>query len=393
MKSVKFLYSGCKISLQLSFSRKRFLSILFKNPKNRVILPHWKPYETMDINENTTAEPTPKPRLFRWALWWGLGIMVICLVILIAYSFINPAVFEESDGPMMNYFYSIIYRFGIWAMMLYMGVVAPIIEEISFRLWGNGKNWTGIVSIILMALWCLNVSWLFSLFALCAGIATLIIFNEDRSKRLFVLMILSSVLFAVAHMDNYGKNIFITIVGVVHKLGFGLVASYLVINHNILWSMGLHILNNSILAIPLGLAFGQVSNTVITIDNENFRLEIQPVLVYNDNICQKNWFLDNTDNNYYFGNTANFAYQAFCYEAKQKSVDPNGDTVSFVADDAYPKCTFKLVYKTQPYDHHGLIVAMEKEGLIKIDTAYSIGDKKTMLNVKSTYNPLSQTDK
>ena len=63
----------------------------------------------MDINENTTAEPTPKPRLFRWALWWGLGIVVTCLVILIVYSFINPAVFEESDGPMMNYFYSIIY--------------------------------------------------------------------------------------------------------------------------------------------------------------------------------------------------------------------------------------------------------------------------------------------
>ena len=90
--------------------------------------------------------------------------------------------------------------------MLYIGVVAPIIEEISFRLWGNGKNWTGIVSVILMALWCLNVSWLFSLFVLCAGISTLIIFKEDRSKRLFVLMILSSVLFAVAHMDNYGVD-------------------------------------------------------------------------------------------------------------------------------------------------------------------------------------------
>ena len=345
----------------------------------------------MNTNENTTTIPARKPHLFRWALWWGLGIVVTCLAILIVYSFINPLVFEESDGPVMNHVYSMTYRFGIWAMLLFMGVVGPIIEEISFRLWGNGKNWTGIVSVILMTLLCLNVGWLFSLFTLCAGISILIIFNDDRVKRLFVLMLLSSVLFAVAHVGNYNGNLFITIVGVVHKLGFGLVASYLVINHNILWSMGLHIINNTLLTLPLALAIGHVGNTVETFENENFCLEVRPVLIHNDSICEDRSFFADTDTNYYFGNTSNFAGQAWVYEAWQNDVDPNGDSINIVTDNANPNCTFKLVYKTQPYDHHGLIVVMEKAGLIKIDTTYNDTDKKTVLDVKSTYDPLRKT--
>ena len=351
-----------------------------------------KTQKNMDITENTTVEPTSKPRLFRWALWWGLGIVVICLAILLIYAFVNPSSANELSGPIMDYVYSKIFRHGIWPIMVYMGLLAPIIEEVSFRLWGNGKLWTGIVSIILMAFWCLSVGWWLSLLALGIGVVILMIFKEDRTKRLFAFMLLSSVLFAVAHLGNYDGNMFMTMVGVVHKLGFGLVASYLVINHNILWSMGLHALNNSILAIPLGLMFGQVSNSVVTIDNDNFRLEVRPVLVQDDKISQKNWFLDDSETNYYFGNTASFAYQAFCYEQKQKGIDLMGDTVNCVPDYTYPKCSFKLVYKTQPFDHHGVIVAMEKEGLIKIDTAYSALDKKTMLTVKSTYDPLSQDE-
>ena len=351
-----------------------------------------KPNDTMDTIDNSTATSSRKPRLFRWALWWGLGITVASLAILLVYSFINPEASEESQSPMMNYVYLIIYRFGISAMMIYMGVVGPIIEEISFRLWGNGKQWTGITSIVLMALWSMAINlWLPLLVSVC-GVAIVLIFQDNKNKRLFALMMLSSVLFAIAHMNNYGENRFITFVGVAHKLGFGLVASYLVINHNILWSMGLHIINNSILSIPMALAFGQVSNTVITLENGNFCLEVRPVLVHNDSIRQDKSFFFDTDTNYYFGNTSNFAGQACIYEAWQNGIDPNGDTINIVTDNNFPNYSFTLIYKTQPFDHHGLIVIMEKEGLIKIDTTYNSTDKMTTLNIKSNYDALSQVD-
>lgn len=343
----------------------------------------------MDTNDNTTAASSRKPRLFRWALWWGLGVIVASLVALVVYAVINPSAVSEMNAPLMKYIYSLVSRFGIWPVVIYMGVVGPIIEEVSFRLWGNGKNWTGIVSVILMTLWCLNVSWWFSLIALCAGVAILMIFKEDRKKRLFVLMLFSSVLFAVAHMGNYDGNWFVVLIGVIHKFGFGLLASYLVVNHNILWSMCLHVINNSIVVLPLVLTIGQRSNTVQTLFNDNFSLEVRPVLVHNDSISEENSFFFDADTNYYFGSTSGFAGQAWIYEAWQNGIDPNGDSVNIVTDNAYPNCSFKLVYKTQPYDHHGLIVVMERAGFIQIDTIYNEIDKKTVLDIKSTYDPFS----
>lgn len=345
--------------------------------------------KNMDINNENVVAPTRKPRLFRWALWWGLGVVVVSLVALIVYAIINPAAVSEMNAPLMRAIYSMVCRFGVWPLIIYMGWVGPIIEELSFRLWGNGKNWTGIVSVILMALWCLNVGWWFALLALCAGIAILMVFNEDRDKRLFVLMLFSSVLFAVAHKGNYEGNWFVVLIGVVHKFGFGLLASYLVVNHNILWSMGLHIINNSIVVLPLVLTMGQ-TDTVEIIENTSFCLEVRPEVAHNDSISEENSFFVDTDTNYYFGSTSNFAGQAWIYEAWQKGVDPNGDSVNIVTDNAYPHCSFKLIYKTQPFDHHGLIVAMEHAGFIKIDTTYNEIDKKTVLDIKSTYDPLSK---
>ncbi len=339
----------------------------------------------MDMSENT-GRPTRKPRRFRWALWWGLGVIVASLVALVVFAVINPSAVNEMNAPLMKAVYSMVCRFGIWPVVIYMGLVGPIIEELSFRLWGNGKNWTGIVSVILMALWCLNVGWLFALFALCVGIVILMVFKEDRNKRLFVLMLFSSVLFAVAHMGNYDGNWFVVLIGVIHKFGFGLLASYLVVNHNILWSMGLHVINNSIVTLPLVLSMGQTS-AVETIYNDNFILEVRPVLAHDDSISDDRRFFADADTNYYYGNTSNFAGQAWIYDAWQNGIDPNGDSVNIVTDNAYPNCSFKLVYKTKPYDHHGLIVAMEKAGMIKIDTVYNETDKKTVLDIKSTYDP------
>lgn len=340
----------------------------------------------MNNSENITA-PACKPRLFRWALWWGLGIVVVCLAILLFYTFANPESANELSGPLMNQVYAMVYQFGIWPIMLYIGLLGPIVEELSFRLWGNGKQWTGIVSIVLLAFWSFNVGWWLPLLVVACGVSILMVFRDDKTKRLFALMMLSSVIFAVAHLGNYDGNKFIVIVGVVHKLGFGLVASYLVINHNLLWSMVFHALYNCILAIPLGLAFGQVSQSVETIENGSFQLEVRPVLVHNDSICEENRFFFDTDTNYYFGGTASFAEQALYYEACQKGIVPNSDTVKFVTESGYPNCSFKLIYKTQPYNHHALLVALEDAKLIDIDTTYESDSNATVLNIKSTYDP------
>lgn len=310
-------------------------------------------------------------RLFRWALWWGIGIVVICLAFLLIGAFNESSTSDELSGPIMNTVYRLIYQFGIWPIVIYIGVVGPIFEEVCFRLWGDGKLWTGITSVILMTLWGLAIGWWLALLTALCGAAILIILRADKTKKLFALMLMSSVLFAVMHISNYDGNWFMMCVAVLHKVGMGLVASYLVINYNILWAMLFHILNNSILAIPLGIGFHEISTSQIVIDNDDFRLEIRPVLVDNDSILYDNIFFADTDTNYHFCSTALFAEQAMYYEAWQNGIDPSKDSLNIIPDYNYPKCTFNLVYKTHPYNHHGLIKALEGKKLIRIDTTYS----------------------
>ena len=182
------------------------------------------------MEEITTQieQKTREPKLFKWALWWGIGIVVVCLTIIM----IKGESLEDFGSPMINAFYRLIYQFGILPVILYVGLMGPIIEELVFRLWGNGKLWTGITSIILMALFIFSVGWWLSLITLVCGAFILIYFREDRKKKLFSLMILSSILFAIAHAGNYNGEgqWFMMFVSVLHKFGFGLVASSLVIN-------------------------------------------------------------------------------------------------------------------------------------------------------------------
>lgn len=346
----------------------------------------------MEIVENKAT--TSKPRLFRWALWWGLGIVTICLIILIVYTITNPTI-DEANSPITTYFYSLMYRFGIWPTALYIGFIGPIIEEVSFRLWGNGKLWTGIVSVILMSAWSIAIGWWVALLTILAGTVILTVFNDDKCKRLFALMLLSSVVFALAHLGNYSGDWFDTLGGVVHKLGCGLLASYLVINHNILWSIGLHIINNSLLAIPMGLAIGQANNEVVIIDNENFFLEVRPILRQNDSINSKNGLTTFPDSTYYFGSTAQFARQVLLQEALQKTQDRSVDTIIITPESYFPKCWFTITYKDKPFDHHGIIVSMLGERLITIDTLYntmpdSTNRKLTTLNIASSYDPITR---
>ena len=296
---------------------------------------------------------------------------------------------------MTTYFYALMYRFGIWPTVLYIGLIGPVIEEISFRIWGNGKLWTGIVSVILMSVWSIAIGWWVALLTILGGTMILTVFNDDKRKRLFAMMLLSSVVFALAHMDNYNGNWFISFIGVVHKLGSGLLASYLVINHNLLWSMGLHIINNSLLAIPMGLAIGQANNEVVIIDNENFFLEVRPILRQNDSINSKNGLTTFPDSTYYFGSTAQFARQVLVQEALQKTQDRSVDTIIITPESYFPKCWFTITYKDKPFDHHGIIVSMLGERLITIDTLYntmpdSTNRKLTTLNIASSYDPITR---
>ena len=311
---------------------------------------------------------TKEPKLFKWALWWGIGIVVACLTILI----INGEGLEDFGSPMMNALYSMIYQFGILPVILYVGLLGPIMEELVFRSWGNGKMWTGITSIILMALFIHSAGWWLSLITLVCGVFIIIYFRDDRKKKLFSLMMLSSILFAIAHAGNYNGegHWFMMFVSVLHKFGFGLVASYLVINYSLFWSMVLHVVNNSLLTIPFLLGINALNKEVKVVENEDFRLETRTVMIEDKQLDMSNKFYTNAVNNTYFGNAAGFANQAMYYDVWSQGTDPNYDTVMVgnVNFNKYPKCHFNLTFKQEPINYHRLLNTLVEEGLIEIDT-------------------------
>lgn len=316
---------------------------------------------------------TKKERLFRWALWWGLGIVVVCLAALLTDSFMNMGESTSSDelaSPMFETIYRLIYRFGIWPIIIYIGIIGPIVEEFCFRLWGDSKRWTGYTSVVLMSLWGLAIGWWAGLLTLAAGITIMVVLRNDRTKRLFALMMLSSAIFALAHIGNYtpDQGLFMFIVALAHKLGMGLVASYLVINHNILWSMGFHILNNIIVAIPLGLMFHMVTDQTDTIESDNYRLEMRCVLVEDDNIDSNNNFFSNTDTNHHFASMSHFADQTLRYSSWGKGDNPMTGNVKITAVNDWPKCTFDLVFKRKPFAYDALIEDLVASKWIRIDT-------------------------
>lgn len=309
-----------------------------------------------------------EPKLFKWALWWGIGIVVVCLTILM----INGESMGDFSSPIMNAFYSLIYQFGILPVILYVGLVGPIMEELVFRLWGNGKLWTGITSIILMALFTFSVGWWLSLITLVCGATILIYFRDDRKKKLFSLMMLSSILFAVAHAGNYNGEgqWFMMCVSVLHKFGFALIASYLVINYSLFWSIVFHVVNNSLITMPFLFGVNAINKEVKVVENEDFRYEMRTVMVEDKQLDMSNKFYTNAVENTYFGNAAGFANQAMYYDVGSQGMDPNYDTVMLakVNFSEYPKCHFNLTFKREPINYHRLLNTLVEEGLIEIDT-------------------------
>ena len=192
--------------------------------------------------------------------------------------------------------------------LLLFCVFAPVLEEFSFRLWGEGKKWTTIVSLVLMAIFTTSEIGLWGLLFV-AAMALAWFGVRDRFVQMWACALISSLAFALCHISGYGGFSLGMVLGLVDIFGFALVLAWLAINISIWLAALLHVLNNTLaIMIPLLFLNDPLTLPCYTMQGgvkaQDYTLTIEPLRPFADNsslIANANglYDLDSTTTSFY----------------------------------------------------------------------------------------------
>ncbi len=322
-----------------------------------------------------------KKREFRWALFTGLalwiGIMVGCW--LFGTSDTVRSGQDELMGTLKRLIDSLVPYFPVATMVfvfLWIGVLQPVMEEFAFRYWGKGKLYAYIVCAAVMANFVyltLNI-WFITLAALCIVLFFVV---RDQHRKRQVSIITTSVLFASMHLSGYSSFSIASVLGILQIFGMALVMCYVVINHRFIYSIVIHVLNNSFaLLLPL---FFMGSEAV---SGDNFKGELRYMKLYEAaELMYEDWSEDSTTTTFYgeLPEIVNNIYN--CSSSYTRPSD--GELQIFYADNSYlwTRCVLDIQVDTGTCDPDDIVNALIKTGRLKSDTTIvpvlevSIADK------------------
>lgn len=242
-------------------------------------------------------------RLPFWFLWLALGLGFIPSGLIYLLNIQGTEQF--SNLPEMDSLLSGLAKWAPVALVLYIAVIGPIIEEFSFRSWITGKKWGYIVSFlgslgfvfgslwenkILLILGILNIIALgFIYFRIqlehkqnppfFTGNNTNTKTANPKYIRWYVL--LSSLVFGLAHSTEF-KGFVPSLLGVLQTGGIGMLFAFFGLRWGFVFSLAAHILWNSIVFVGFGLLMGHSSAKTFEIDTPQHKIVIKPVSFFQD---------------------------------------------------------------------------------------------------------------
>ncbi len=224
--------------------------------------------QTSNIQFNMKSEKTRKRRHFRWALWTGLGLYALGNILTSIFDTdIRTEDFIE-DG----------FGSGLWPTLILVGIVVPLLEETSFRLWAVGwrrkraMRTLYLVGGALAAIYvALNTSWWAGAVALAVMLACTLVPRDDR-KRTLLMLVATSASFGIAHAGNVGTWDWSVPIYFAALAGFGLMAAYLVLNHSLIWSILLHMVVNCFYVLVTFYIPGEP----VKLETERYAMELSP---------------------------------------------------------------------------------------------------------------------
>ena len=254
-------------------------------------------------------------------------------------------------------------RLPVLTLLLFC-VFQPILEEFSFRLWGEGKKWTTIVCLVLMACFTVGEMGLWGL--LCVAAMAVAWFGiRDRFVQMWACALISALAFTLCHISGFGGFSVGMVLGLTDIFGFAMVLAWLAINFSIWLAALLHVLNNSlVLMIPLLFLNDPMTLPCYTLEGgvkaQDYVLNIEPLRPFDDNggliaDADRLYELDSTTTEFYLvGEPAEIAshlatwagreqYTYFDWQSKGESLEER--VVLRVTDIKQDKLRYDLLLK------------------------------------------------
>ena len=300
----------------------------------------------------------------RWMLFVGIALFLIGLI---------PILVDVGDSTDKKTYFPLISTHGYWITLLYVCILAPIVEEIVFRIWTIEKKFVWLLSVILQALMYWHLfDWRFAV-AVAIVMSICLLIKGDNTRRV-VWAIVTSLTFALAHFVNRGTPIawtgWLLYAG---NVGFGLLASWLGLTFSLIWSMVAHICWNSICLATIFIVFLSYNRSFST---EDFSMNFHPILgqVKRPVLTEDTIVLYNT-----VAGCADFLTQMRnINDTTFNTID--GPTMYVDHSEVEIPCKLEVVRHTQaPFDYDWIVKRLEESGLMKIDTTY---ENKWLLTVE-----------
>lgn len=199
--------------------------------------------------------------------------LYVTAILLYVLGIILSIVFDKDlsleDNPILGVFN----QMNGWLILLAMVVIAPILEELSFRSWAVKKNWTKYLSLVLSSAFMFLFNPYIALVYFLTFLVIIIFLRKKTKTMLISLAIISSIGFVLAHSGNLEKDIFLQTIPM--YLGVGLLLSYIALRFKLRHAILTHALYNFIILLLGGfiIPFGDV----ITLNEGNYNGTLTPV--------------------------------------------------------------------------------------------------------------------
>lgn len=305
-------------------------------------------------------------------LWVGLAILVGCIVVNAIFNYGSSRLPQQL---LWKEFLLLLQNKGWLFLFLFAGVLVPVVEELSFRLWGmifvNGKRWLFIVWLLLFTSYLEVVCHLnFNLFEgwiLVLPLSFVCVFYLVRNEKLKLTLMVhtTAIVFALCHLTGFESFSLIAAIGMLQMYGLALLCTYLVLNFGIVFSILFHILYNS---IPLFAAYLTMSMWGATLNGEKVDLTARQVGEFD--CCMKSDRMGPTS--IFYGTKPEVAHKLIRYDYNKKNADPQTSPLFRVNNSKSLFCEIDAVWKdnSSEIDYLQIVREMERGGWIALDSVY-----------------------